>query len=107
MLEKLKGLNLDKLLDTEEAIALSAYARGLETEYGWLDMPIPDWLVKSTDILREEIARRTRASDLAELKRTENELESLKSANEKRADAQKRLAALQNKLGMSAAKSGR
>src|SRR5579872_6166327 len=103
MLEKLKGLNLDKLLDMDEAIALSAYARGLENEYGHLEMQTPEWLEKSTDVLREEIARRTKAADLAELKRLESEIEGYKSATEKRGEAQKKLAAMQNKLGLSKA----
>lgn len=107
MLEKLKTLNLDRLLDMDEAIALSAYARGLENEYGHLEMSAPEWLQKSTDVLREEIARRTKASDLAELKRIEGELDGYKTVTEKRNEAQKRLAALQGKLGLSTAKSGR
>ena len=107
MLEKLKSLNLDRLLDMDEAIALSAYARSLEGEYEALEMPVPDWLVKSTDVLREEIARRTKAADLAELKRIESELEGYKTVGEKKIEAQKRLASLQGKLGLSPAKSGR
>ncbi len=106
-LQILKNLNLDRVLDMDEAIALSAYARGLENEYGHLEMTPPEWLAKSTDVLREEIARRTKAADLAELKRIESELEGYKTVNEKRGEAQKRLAALQGKLGLSTAKSGR
>ncbi len=105
-LQVLKTLNLDRLLDTEEAISLSAYARSLENEYGHLEMAPPEWLEKSTNILREEIARRTKAADLADLKRIEGELESYKSIGEKKGEAQKRLAALQRKLGLSTAKSG-
>ena len=107
MLEKLKNLNLDRVLDNDEAVALSAYARGLENEYGHLEMPTPEWLVKSTDVLREEIARRTRAADLAELKRIESELDGYKTVTERKGEAQKRLASLQTKLGLSTAKSGR
>lgn len=106
-LQALKNLNLDRVLDMEEAVALSTYARGLAAEYNELSIPAPEWLAKSTDVLREEIARRTRASDLAELKRLEGELESYKTIGEKKTEAQKRLAALQGKLGMSTAKSGR
>src|SRR5437667_8387900 len=95
----LKTLNLDRILDMDEAISLSAYARGLENEYGHLEMAPPEWLAKSTDILREEIARRTKAGDLAELTRIESELEGYKSIGEKKSEAQKRLAALQDKLG--------
>lgn len=105
--QTIKTLNMDRVLDIDEAVALSAEVRAFETEYEALGMPIPDWLVKSADVLREEIARRTKASKLAELKKLENEIEGYKSATEKRNEATKRLAALQNELGMSPAKSGR
>ena len=106
-LQALKTLNMDRVLDNDEAIALSAEARLMENEYGHLEQPVPDWLTKSSDVLREEIARRTRAADLADLKKLESELEGYKTVGERKSEAQKRLAALQNKLGMSPAKSGR
>jgi hypothetical protein len=106
-LQKLKELQLDRILDMEEAVALSAYARSLENEYGFLELTMPEWLVKSSDVLREEIARRTRAADLATLKALEGELEGYKTIGEKRTEAQRRLGDLQKKLGLSPAKSGR
>ncbi len=106
-LQKLKELDLNRVLDIEEAVALSAYARSIENEYGHLEMAPPEWLEKSTNILREEIARRTKATDLAELKRIEGELESYKTIGEKKNEAQKRLAALLGKLGLSTAKAGK
>jgi hypothetical protein len=108
MLEKLKNLNLDRVLDTDEAVTLSAYARSLENEFEFLQIPVPEWLVKAIDILRAEIARRTHAADMAALKALENELEGYKTVTEKRGEAQKRLADLQKKLGLSAtAKAGK
>ena len=107
MLEKLKNLNMDRVLDMDEAVALSAYARALVDEYTDLGMLAPDWLVKSVDVLRDKIARRTRASDLAELKRLETELEGYKTVSEKKNEAQRRLAAMQNKLGLVPAKSAK
>ena len=106
-LQALKSLNVDRLLDLDEAVSLSFEARGLENEYGHLEIPVPEWLTKSSDVLREEIARRTKAADLAALKNLEAELEGYKTVTEKRSEALKRLASLQNKLGMSPAKSGR
>lgn len=105
MLQALKNLNLDRILDMDEAVALSLYARGLMNEYAELELPMPEWVEKSTDVLRTEIARRTRASDLAELKRIETELESYKSVGERKTEATRRLASLQNRLGLSTAKS--
>jgi len=100
MLEKLKQLNLDRLLDTDEAVALSAYARTLEAEYEALALDEPEWLVKATATLREEIARRTKAADLAKLREIEAELEGYKSVSERKTEAQRRLAEIQRKLGM-------
>lgn len=107
-LQALKNLNTDRILDMDEAVHLSAYARVMETEFEHLEIPVPDWLPKASDVLRQEIARRTHAADLALLKETEQEIDSLKTATERRTDAQKRLAKLQAKLGLSAtAKSGK
>ena len=106
-IQAIKTLNLDRVLDMDEAVAISADVRVLEAEYGELEIPVPEWLVKSADVLREEIARRTKAAKLAELKRLEGEIEGYKSATEKRNEAARKLAALQSELGMSPARSGR
>lgn len=105
--QAIKTLNMDRVLDMDEAVALSADVRAFEAEYEHLGMTIPEWLVKSADVLREEIARRTKADKLARLKNLESQIEGYKSATEKRNEAAKQLAALQDELGMSPAKSGR
>ena len=99
-LKLLKGLNLDAIIETEEVVALSAYARSLDAEYEALDMPVPEWITKSTETLRQEIARRTHAADMAEIQRIERELEGYKTTTERKNDATKRLAALQKKVGV-------
>lgn len=106
-LTALKNLNLDRILDNDEAVVLSAEARALAAEYEALDVPAPEWLDKATNVLREEIARRNRASDLARLKELESELEGYKTVSERRTEAQRRLADLQKKLGVVPAKSGK
>lgn len=107
MLQTLKNLNLDRVLDMDEAVTLSAYARSMQSEYASLEMPVPDWLTKASDVLREEIARRTKQEDLAQLKAVEAEIDGYKTTNERRNAAQMKLASLQKKLGLSTAKSGR
>ncbi len=102
MLDRLKELNLDRLLNLEEAVNLSAYARSLEAEYEALGLDPPEWLERSVFNLREEIAKRTKAKDLSDLKALQSELESYKTVNEKRNDAQRRLADLQKRLGLTA-----
>jgi len=102
MLEKLRELNVDRLLSLDEAVNLSAFARALEAEYETLGLDQPEWLERSILNLREEIVKRTKAKDLADMKALEAELESYKTTNEKRNDAQRRLANLQKRLGLTA-----
>jgi hypothetical protein len=96
----LKSLNLDRILDIDEAVGWSADIRLLQDEFSTLDMAEPDWLAATASSIREEIARRTHASDLATLKKVEAELDGYRTVGEKRAAAQQRLAELQKKLGM-------
>jgi len=102
-LQILKNMNLDRVLDNDEAVFLSAEARALMNEFEELDIPIPEWLGKATEMLREEIARRNRSTALAEVKRLESELEGYKSVTEKRGEAQRRLGELQKQLGLAGA----
>lgn len=106
-LATLKNLNMDRVIDLEEAVALSAEARQLEGEFSVLGIPAPDWLEKSAAVVREEIARRTRASKLARLKEVEAGIEATKTAAERRGDLQRELAGLQKELGMVPAKAGK
>lgn len=105
-IQALKSFNTDKALEIEELVGMSADLTGLLEEYETLDIVAPDWITAKHDEVRTEIGTRTRAADMAELHNLENQIESLKSATEKRQDATKRLAALQSKLGLTA-KSGK
>jgi hypothetical protein len=51
-ISRLKELNVDRILDIDEAVALSAEAREMEAEYEALEIPAPEWLEKSTNVLR-------------------------------------------------------
>lgn len=103
-IQQIKALSVDRLLDIDEAVLVSAEIRFLEAEYDFLEIATPDWLTKVGDLVREEIARRTRSATLAELQRLESEVESYKSAAERRTAAQSRIGQLQAKLGLSKAK---
>jgi hypothetical protein len=94
--------NLERLIELEEAVSLSAYGRDMEREYEELDLTPPEWLLKSTQALREEIARRSHAGKMAEMRKIEAELESYKSQVERKNEALARLADLQKQLGMTA-----
>lgn len=99
-ISKMKQLSLDRLLDIDEAVAFAADVRTLASEYEMLELPVPEWLSKLNDVLREEITRRTRASQLAELKRLETEIEGYKTPGERKTEAQRKLGDLQVKLGL-------
>ena len=99
-IKAIKEIVLDRILDIDEAVALSAEIRNLELEYLTIKIPAPEWLVKASETLRTEIARRVHSNDLAELQRLEAQLDSYKSVNERRDEVQSKLAALQSKLGM-------
>ena len=99
--EKLKNLNMDRVLDNDEAIALSAFARQQIAEYEALEQAVPEWLEKSTDVLRTEIARRNRADDLRRMKEIEGRLETYRSPKQKEANDLAELAKLQKRLGLS------
>lgn len=102
-IQQIKALSIDRLLDIDEAVLVSAQIRFLEAEYEKLEIPIPDWLIKVGDVVREEIARRTRSALLAELQRAESEVESYKTATERKAAALQRIGQLQVRLGLSKA----
>ena len=41
-IQAIKNINLDKVIEMEEAIAMSADIRNFEAEYEKLGMPVPD-----------------------------------------------------------------
>ena len=103
-LERLKGLNVDKLLNLDECVAAYVDATQMACGFEELGMDNPDWLNKSTDIIKAEIDRRTREDNMRMLKEVEAELEGLRTHGERRSAAQDRLAQLQKALGVSPAK---
>lgn len=106
-IQALKELNVDRLLNLDDAVSLSADARALAGEYETLCIQTPEWLEKSTLTLRDEIDRRTRAADLKAMKDLETEIDSYATVTERKTRAQKHLAELKNKLGQSAARAGK
>lgn len=100
-LQKIRNLNLDRMLDIEEPVSISAEIRILENEFKALGLATPGWLENAAEAVRAEIARRTHAADMAALKALDAEIEGYKTANERRADALKRQESLQKKLGLS------
>lgn len=102
MYEKLKSFNANKIFEMEELVEMSLNARSLAAEYSSLALDLPDWLTEATDLIRTEIASRTRASDLRELQGLQRDLDDLKTREERRKEKEAKLAALQNRLGLAA-----
>lgn len=106
-LNALKTLALERLIELDEVMSLSAEARQLATEYTEHELEIPTWLEQASQLLHEDIAKRTHAADLADLKEAEAEVERNRTAGERKAAAQAKVASLQKKLGLTAAKAGK
>jgi hypothetical protein len=107
MIEKLKRLNFDAMLDMDEAVEAAWIARCQAEEYEKHGMGVPEWLEKTMGAIQEEIERRMRAMDMARLKTLEIRLDSYKTPNERKKEDLVELANLQRKLGLvSASKTG-
>jgi hypothetical protein len=100
-------LNINRLLDLDEAMELSAGARAMASEYEAFGEPVPDWLEKASGVLREEIAKRIKANKLARVRQLEARLENYKSPTEKKKEDLAELARLQRELGMTPAGRGK
>lgn len=99
MLEKLKNLNVDRL-DIEEAVALATWGRATQNGYTHYQVPAPKWLGDAIDTLDVEINRRRREMLLARKAELEANLTQLRTREERKADAQSELAALNDALGI-------
>lgn len=98
MLERLKNVNLDGM-DIDEAVALSAFARGLKAEYDTLSLETPEWLDTRIRELRREIKRRSQDAIARRLAEAKARREALKPATEKREELDKEIAMLEQLVG--------
>lgn len=96
----LKEMNLDRILDLEEAVALSHFGSGLEQEYSELGLDAPEWLGRSLGTLRAEIAQRVKAQKTIELRKLDAEIEGYKTVSEKKTEALRRRGKLIKELGV-------
>jgi hypothetical protein len=104
---ELKKLNTDALLAVEEVVAKSAEARALAAEFDELGVAVPFWLEKACATLREEVVRRTKAADQEEMDRLKNEIANLRTAAERKRDAETRLSELMNRHGQTVSAGGK
>lgn len=97
MLNELKNLNLDRY-DEEGIVALLAFGENLAETYKKNDLEAPDWLAEKLTSLRKEIVSRRRDNIERALKNAKARREALRTAEEKRNDLDKSIAALEAKL---------
>lgn len=98
MLQELKTLNLDRL-GVEEAMAHLMFARQLQGTYTLESMVEPEWLINIISSLEKEVRARRRDNLEKALRQKQLELEGLKTAAEKRTEAQREIERLQRLLG--------
>lgn len=97
-LEKLKSFDADRV-DMDEMITLSAAARIVVAEYESNKVPVPEWLVDGRTSLTRAIDSRRKDSVAKSLKEKKARREALRSSEEKKADLDKDIAALEAELG--------
>lgn len=97
MLERLKNLNIDRI-DLDEAVALVAIGKMAQTTYAGFEVPAPRWLGESLETLSDEIRRRRREMLVARQRELAAQVSTLKSREERRADAEAELARINAQL---------
>lgn len=96
--ERIKSLNTDRM-DLDDKVELLAQVTVTEQAYEGVSVPAPDWLVAGKDTLTEEITRSRKDAIKKMISDKKAKLDSLKTADQKRADLRKELAALEKALG--------
>jgi hypothetical protein len=96
MLDVLMGFSAINRMTMEQMVELSAYARQLEAEFKAVEVKEPENIVAQVKLLRREIKLRVadeKERTLREMKRTRA---SLRTTEEKRAELDKQIAALES-----------
>lgn len=97
MLDQLRNLNLDRI-DIEDAIAGLAFGKTVAAEFGAQKLPVPEWLQEKNEALAREINIRRRDQLAATKKELLRERDKLRTADEKRADLDRRLSEIDTAL---------
>jgi hypothetical protein len=98
VLEQLKNFDTNRAT-IDELVALRAFARGLQSEYSEQTVEEPEWIGIQVQCLDREITAKNTDRLTAQLRDTENRLESLKTTTEKKVELTALKAKLQKKLG--------
>lgn len=96
-LQQLRSFTPDNY-DLDELVALRAYGASLAAAYSSFGLETPEWLTETNGRLAKEVEDRSRDMLERELRETENRIEALKTADEKRTDLKGKAERLKAKL---------
>ncbi len=97
-IEKLKSFSATKYT-LEDLIALSAFAKALHAEYALFSVQSPEWLTRALRDVPVAIKERNRAEIERRLSAAKSRRASLKTADERRKEADAEIAELEAILG--------
>lgn len=88
-------MNLERIDQVDEMIALAAFGRSIEAEYAQLQSEAPDWLTEGLKSLRREIRIRLQDTIAKRLSEAKSRLASLATPEEKRSKLTEEIAKLE------------
>lgn len=97
MLNALRNFNADGTIELEDAVALAAFARQMQTEFSELGVEPPAWLPEKADALRREIKVRNSDAIQRKLRELKARREALDDATTKREKLDAEIARLTGK----------
>jgi len=97
MIQQLKNFDVDRM-DIEQLVELSAVGRVIVDEFDKTGAETPEWLTTNLKSLRREIRARQADALEALLREKQSRLESLKPAEQRRADLAGEIETLKQKL---------
>ena len=100
VINTMKNLNVDNLLQIEELVYLSKQVNDLIQEFLMRDIEVPEYLKQAKSTLDTEIDIRKQALEQAKLRQLEAAVQNTKSQTQRHQDALDKLAAQQRKMGL-------
>lgn len=98
MLQRLKTLDVDRLIDMEELVELSTLARSLKAEFVEHELDVPEWLSDKAKTLNREINARNQDAIERRLRELKNRRETLETPAERKKKINAEIQQLEAKL---------
>ena len=94
MLEQFRSFSVEQADNIDELVAMSAFGRSLKAEFETLQVPVPEFVGDGLSAIKTEIERRLADRKAARIKELKAQRAGLQTAQEKREQIEKELAAL-------------